>query len=678
MTRTALGSARNLWFLLAIGLLCFGSPGTSAAPSAAWHHGDSPFRAVLDIVSKPNHPKAGTAISVPICGMGFEDGGDMVVFDQDGQQLPFLPLGPSADNHAIALVRVLPRSKKLYAYFGSKIRSPVHQTAFLPSLLCEARTMANTNAANWKQIKALLGDSKSLGSVFVDKIEQTVNPIDSTDPVFLVFNGYLRIPKTGSYTYMIVTDDAGYLFIDDKLVLENNGRHWARDTARGECKTELTLTAGDHKIRMVLADFGGGLTALVARWIDGKNKYVLPPKDFIQPGKTAFERVEARHRDAPNPIFWTKNVSYMDYEGAQYTEVEVGTYDEREADYLFKDGMKAEGKTVRRVLCGTHSMPVRVSRRRATAQGVVPISEVPPKAASLANADDFKRYTALILASNLADLDESTLKSYINLLEYRELNDDAIPLYEALSNKRGLGKDDLLRTLLALGRAAGRDFPEKSEKAYDLAEQAARGTKEWGTTAREYVEFLLYRMKDFGKAETLLRRMMAGAPQDKATMLRGLQLDLIVLQGKTDEAKKVQDELLGSRELGSEQRSAAVRSNALRQRYYDLMKAGFLLEARKVLHEWSDIAPVDRLHGTLPLARARYWERLGWLDGALAELDGAILMDPLLPNLPEVELERGKILQQAGDNKKANEVFLKIVNDYPNHPVAKEAKRLVK
>jgi tetratricopeptide (TPR) repeat protein len=232
--------------------------------------------------------------------------------------------------------------------------------------------------------------------------------------------------------------------------------------------------------------------------------------------------------------------------------------------------------------------------------------------------------------------------------------------------------------LLALARASARDFPEKSEKAYGLAEQAARGTREWGTTAREYVEFLLYRMKDFKKAEALLRRMMAGAPADKATMLRGLQLDLMVLQGKTDEAKKVQDELLGSRELGAEQRSAAVKSNALRQRYYDLMKTGFLLEARKVLHEWSDIAPVDRLHGTLPLARARYWERVGWLDGALAELDGAILMDPLLPNLPEVELERGKILQQAGDNKKANEVFLKIVNDYPNHPVAKEAKRLVK
>ena len=247
----------------------------------------------------------------------------------------------------------------------------------------------------------------------------------------------------------------------------------------------------------------------------------------------------------------------MDYDGAQYTEVEVGALDGEEAAFLFRDGLEGKGKSVRRILCGTRSMPVRVTRKRVTAEGIVPISEVPPKARSLRNDTDFKHYTALVLSANLADLDASTLKGYIHLLEFRELNEDAIPLYEALAGRPGLPDEDRHAALVGLARAAARSFPEKSGKAFSEAEGLVRGKASWGETAREYVEFLLYRQKDFAGAEKLLARMLPGAPKDKFTMLRGLQLDLEILQGKTEDAKKVLDELLGTRELGASQRFAA-------------------------------------------------------------------------------------------------------------------------
>lgn len=659
-----------------------------AAVGAPWHHAASPYRAVFGIVSKANHPKGGAVVAVPICGLGAEDGSELWSFDQTGQQLASQPVGKGARNEALALVRPQPASKKIYVYFGSKMRSPVHKTAFLHSLLCNVRTLPKGAAGNWQQVAELLKQSKNLGTVFVDKIEQAHNPVDSTDAVLLVFDGYLRIPKTGKYTYMMATDDAGYLFIDDRQILKRDGRHWARDAARGECRKEVVLTKGLHKVRMVLVDLGGSMTALIGQWIDGRNKYALRPQDFAQPGKTKLERLEPRHRNVPLPAFQTKELSYMSYAGAQYTEIEVGTHDGKEATFLFRDGFAGKGKTSRRILCGTQSMPVRVTRKRVTATGLVAISEKPPKARSLRNAADFKHYSALILSANLADLDASTLRGYIHFLNFRELNEDAVPVYEALVARGKLEQEERYEALVGLARAAAKTFPEKSAKAFAEAEKLVRGQKAWGKTAREYVEFLLYRTQDFATADKLLSRMLRGAPKDKRPMLWGLQLDLVVLQGKTDEAKKVLDELLRAREVeflrtrktGNSQlfAAAAVKSNALRQRYYDLMKAGFVLQAREVLHEWSDIAPVDRVHGTLPLARARYWERLGWLDGTLAELDGAILMDPLLPNLPEVELLRGMILQKAGENGKANEVFLKIVKEYPNHPAARKAKESVK
>ena len=78
------------------------------------------------------------------------------------------------------------------------------------------------------------------------------------------------------------------------------------------------------------------------------------------------------------------------------------------------------------------------------------------------------------------------------------------------------------------------------------------------------------------------------------------------------------------------------------------------------------------------LARARVFRELGWLDGALGELDGAILLDPLLPNLPDVQLERARIMQDAGQKEQANDVLMQIIKEFPNHPAATQAKELVR
>ena len=95
-----------------------------------------------------------------------------------------------------------------------------------------------------------------------------------------------------------------------------------------------------------------------------------------------------------------------------------------------------------------------------------------------------------------------------------------------------------------------------------------------------------------------------------------------------------------------------------------------LLEAREKLCQWSKEAPMDRGNGSFNLIRARYFRRRGWLAGALGELDGAILMDPLLPNLPDVEFEKAQIYEALKDNEKAKELYRKIKDEYPNHIVA--------
>lgn len=74
------------------------------------------------------------------------------------------------------------------------------------------------------------------------------------------FRGVIAIPKEGEYQFYTKSDDGSRLFIDDKQVVENGGIHPDQ-----ERNGKITLTAGEHSIRVLYFD-GGGQTALKVSW----------------------------------------------------------------------------------------------------------------------------------------------------------------------------------------------------------------------------------------------------------------------------------------------------------------------------------------------------------------------------------------------------------------------------
>ncbi|OGV79791.1 MAG: hypothetical protein A3K19_00515 [Lentisphaerae bacterium RIFOXYB12_FULL_65_16] len=656
-----------------VGLLCVGP--AFAAQRAPWHHAKSPYRAEMKVTVAGSHPDAGTAVSVPVCGLGRVDGTDFIAYDDQGQQLPLTPLGASVNNEALALVAATTGRKTFYVYFGSQVKGPVAK-GFLPSLTLDVRTLPEGATENWPQIEALLGKSQRLGRIFVDNIEQSYDPVDSTDAVLLVFEGYLNVAKAGPQTLMLISDDAGYLFVDDKLLVSRDGRHWARDGVRGESKGTVDLTAGPHPVKVVVADFGGDLMALVARWIDGKNKNVLRANDFVQPARTQLVGVDAQRPDAM-PLFWTRQVSYMSHRGAQYTEVELGTYNKAPASWELSDGARFKGPTLRKIMAGLDALGVAVEQGGVRGTGVIMLPEMPPPMWHMDTEKDFQHYSALMLSQNLNDLPVGTLRGYLNFLDYKELNDDKIPFCEAILKNSKLEPGQRTDALLMLARASAAKFPDKAKRAYEELLRTAPEKTDWGMLGQECAEYAIFGCRDFVLAGRLIDRVAQKLKKD-SRQVEAFRLDLALQQGQEPEARKLRDELVGGRDLAQKQRYAAVKGNALRERFYDLLRTGFVFDARETLWNWMELAPSDRLDGSLPLARARLLKTLGWLDGALGELDGAILLDPLLPNLPEVELERGQILKQAGNAQKAKEVFARVAKEFPNHPAAAEAKEAMK
>jgi alpha-L-fucosidase len=70
----------------------------------------------------------------------------------------------------------------------------------------------------------------------------------------LAFEGVLAFPQDGIYTFKLTSDDGSRLYIDDKLVVDNNGLHGME-----ELQGVAPLAAGYHRVRVEYFNATGGM-----------------------------------------------------------------------------------------------------------------------------------------------------------------------------------------------------------------------------------------------------------------------------------------------------------------------------------------------------------------------------------------------------------------------------------
>lgn len=82
----------------------------------------------------------------------------------------------------------------------------------------------------------------------------------------LVFTGYINVNENANFEFSLYSDDGSRLYIDDQLIIDNDGKH-----ARYERSAGANLKAGLHKIKVLYFDDGPGSTLQVSvKGTDGK------------------------------------------------------------------------------------------------------------------------------------------------------------------------------------------------------------------------------------------------------------------------------------------------------------------------------------------------------------------------------------------------------------------------
>jgi alpha-L-fucosidase len=86
-----------------------------------------------------------------------------------------------------------------------------------------------------------------------------------------IYTGYIDIKTTGMYDFYTTSDDGSMLYIDDQLVVDNNGDHGME-----EKNDKAFLEKGLHKIKVIYFDSGGNNDLKVSYNINGQPKMEIP------------------------------------------------------------------------------------------------------------------------------------------------------------------------------------------------------------------------------------------------------------------------------------------------------------------------------------------------------------------------------------------------------------------
>jgi hypothetical protein len=75
-----------------------------------------------------------------------------------------------------------------------------------------------------------------------------------------IFEGYIKIPEDGLYTFFLESNDGSILLLNDHLLIDNDGSHGVY-----EKKSSTSLQSGMHKIKVKFFQLGGS-SQLKIRW----------------------------------------------------------------------------------------------------------------------------------------------------------------------------------------------------------------------------------------------------------------------------------------------------------------------------------------------------------------------------------------------------------------------------
>ncbi len=267
---------------------------------AAWINGYR-LRFVVRASSDPVLNKTESMlVTLPVGAWLNPDGTDLVAQTSSGLVIPVYTISHDPKGNTLVQFKRNGDDNFYWIYASSPSGAPGPKAEpIAEGLTVEVRKWAGDNLNSWKDVAEGLGKSDNvIGNAIIPDILQNANPARPGDARNFAssYRGYLRVPKTGSYQMLLNSDDASFMFIDGKLVVQSPGAKtrlqggqlhfkYPKDatpaTYNYTVGTRVELTEGIHKFELhhILGNNPGAVGYCVPLWIPSdKSTFAFMPR----------------------------------------------------------------------------------------------------------------------------------------------------------------------------------------------------------------------------------------------------------------------------------------------------------------------------------------------------------------------------------------------------------------
>jgi hexosaminidase len=176
-----------------------------------------------------------------------------------------------------------PVTLKMALFSPGGVRGEIYSLNFKPSEMKEAIAVQNVkDGLLCNFYDRSFKNTKEMTGVVPDEIF-TVSSIKApkeTKAFGLVFDGYINVPETGVYSFFYTCDDGGVLYIDNELVIDNDGLHSAILKSG-----QSAMKKGLHPFKLDFVEGGGGYTLRLQYSFNGSAPMDIPDHWFKHASK---------------------------------------------------------------------------------------------------------------------------------------------------------------------------------------------------------------------------------------------------------------------------------------------------------------------------------------------------------------------------------------------------------
>lgn len=248
-----------------------------------------------------------------------DDGRDVRVTDTKGRPVKFHWVTEQGKKEADPFgehrrpwlhIEVTDPSERTYlVYFGNAKARPAagDWDKKVSGLVLETRVCpANRCPANWLQMSRLVKRSKKVfGKGRRRQINDPGNPFGPSNRYLSIYKGLIQCPTDGIYGFATDSDDASFLLIDGRLVVQWPGGH--NPSGKFDHHGTISLKAGIHRIEYYHVQVGGGALAKAGWRPPGAREFqTIPEAAFVRELRTRTVAVE--RRDTLLSAFFTARI----------------------------------------------------------------------------------------------------------------------------------------------------------------------------------------------------------------------------------------------------------------------------------------------------------------------------------------------------------------------------------